>query len=100
MARYLDASVRDGVRITEVALVAASAAIAIAALLAWRAGRNRLAIRLVGTYLVVVTVQLVADVGLLIVATPGGAFVSPAREDLSRHQGGGYVRCTGRHGTR
>lgn len=120
VARYLDTSVRDGVHLAEVALVAAYAAIAVAAYVAWRAGGHRLAIRLFGLYLVVVTAQLVADVALLIVAaqgaqneplwylgdlvsvlaldiaifaswywivdvaTPGGAFIFPARDERRR----------------
>ena len=67
VAPYLDEAGRFGVHAAEVVAVALYAIVALLALAAWRAGRPRLAIRLLGLYLVVLTLQLVAYVLLLVV---------------------------------
>ncbi len=67
VAAYLEESARFGVHVAEVVAVSLYVVIALLALGAWRAGRRRLAIRLLGLYLVVLTFQLVVYVLLLVV---------------------------------
>ena len=67
VAPYLDEAGRFGVHAAEVVAVALYAIVALLALAAWRAGRPRLAVRLLGLYLAVLTLQLVVYVLLLVV---------------------------------
>ncbi len=73
VARYLDPSVRDAVHLGELLLVAAFALIALAAFGAWRAGRHWLAVRLLRAYVVVITLEIIEDVVLLVLATQAEA---------------------------
>ncbi len=73
VARYLDPSVRDAVHLGELLLVAAFALIALAAFGAWRAGRHWLAVRLLRAYVVVITLEIIEDVALLVLATQAEA---------------------------
>ncbi len=73
LARYLDPAVRDAVHLAELVLVAAFALIALAAFAAWHAGRHRLAVRLLRVYAIVITIEIVEDVVLLVLATQGEA---------------------------
>ncbi len=70
-ARYLVEQARFGVHAAEVASVCLYAVIAILALVAWRAGRHRLAVRLIGLYLVILTAQACLYVLLLVVGMTG-----------------------------
>jgi hypothetical protein len=71
LARYLDPAVRDAVHLAELVLVASFALIALAAFAAWRAGRHRLAVRLLRVYAIVITIEIIEDVVLLVLATQG-----------------------------
>jgi hypothetical protein len=73
VARYLDASVRDAIHAGELLLVAAFALIPLAALGAWRAGRRWLAVQLIRAYVVVITLEIIEDVVLLVLATQAQA---------------------------
>ena len=73
VARYLDASIRDAIHAGELILVASFALIPFAALLAWRTGRRWLAVQLIRVYVVVITVEIVEDVVLLVLATQAQA---------------------------
>ena len=73
LARYLDPAVRDAFHLAELVLVASFALVALAAFAAWRAGRHRLAVRLIRVYAIVITVEIVEDVVLLVLATQGEA---------------------------
>lgn len=70
-ARYLVEEARFGVHAAEVASVCLYAVIAILALVVWRTGRHRLAVRLIGLYLVILTIQAVLFVTLLVVGMTG-----------------------------
>jgi hypothetical protein len=71
LSKYLDPSMRDLAHAAELVLVACFTLIVVAAFTEWRAGRYRLAIRLLFVYAVVVTVQVVVDVILEVLATQG-----------------------------
>jgi hypothetical protein len=73
LARYLDPAARDAVHLVELILVASFALIALAAFAAWRAGRRRLAVRLLRAYAIVITIEIIGDVVLLVLATQGEA---------------------------
>ena len=73
LARYLDPAVRDAVHVGELVLVASFALIALAAFAAWRAGRYWLSVQLLRAYAIVITIEIVEDVVLLVLATQGEA---------------------------
>lgn len=72
VAAYLVEDARFGLHAGEVVAVCLYLVIALAALAAWRGGRRGLALRLLGLYLAVLTIQLVAYVALLIVGMSRG----------------------------
>ncbi len=67
VAAYLEESARFGIHLAEVVAVSLYVVIAVAALVAWRTRRHRLAVRLLRLYLAVLTLQLVTYVLLLVV---------------------------------
>ena len=71
LARYLDPAVRDAVHLAELVLVASFALIALAAFAAWRAGRYWLSVQLLRAYAIVITIEIIEDVVLLVLATQG-----------------------------
>ncbi len=73
VSRYLEPTVRDAVHAGELLLVASFALIALGAFAAWRASRYRLAVRLLRVYVIVVTLEIVEDVVLLVLATQAEA---------------------------
>jgi hypothetical protein len=73
VARYLDPAMRDAVHAGELLLVAAFALIPLAAFGAWRVGRRWFAVQLVRAYVVVITLEIIEDVVLLVLATQAEA---------------------------